>query len=290
MTTVSRAYLPLDRATFTQRLLDTCLAGWAAAEGQTVKQIQAQIASDQAEARKYQNKPEETLESALNHAARYHALGAQVNQDVSTIVFDFENVLTAYDNDRMDRMSSFRGIHEGPGGLVYYGLEAGGDWEWPVAFILYFDETGLRAYVPEQGNAFNKKTRTAYGSEDESRVVADEEPCDDAGDLPKRLQAKPATMHEDIQVTFGLAAPKPAPTNSGDCKTLLDTDPTVKAAGAGGPWKRLSKTGNAQVGITRIFQGKTGFVQVLEKDGELTVAKVGQRLLDLDAPPKKAKP
>lgn len=43
----------------------------------------------------------------------------------------------------------------------------GGDWEEPVHLVLYWDGSEIKCYAPENGNTFNKKYRTAYGSEED---------------------------------------------------------------------------------------------------------------------------
>lgn len=54
----------------------------------------------------------------------------------------------------------------------------GGDWECPVLFIMYLDDKNkLRAYVPNKGNTFNPKFKSAFGNNDDY-------PEDDIGILP----------------------------------------------------------------------------------------------------------
>lgn len=54
----------------------------------------------------------------------------------------------------------------------------GGDWECPVLFIMYLDNKNkLRAYVPNKGNTFNPKFKSAFGNNDDY-------PEDDIGILP----------------------------------------------------------------------------------------------------------
>lgn len=57
------------------------------------------------------------------------------------------------------------GYHTLPSGLTFLGLWAGGDWELPVTFIVYWDGKKLRGYVPDEGNLWNKKTKEAYGND-----------------------------------------------------------------------------------------------------------------------------
>lgn len=50
-------------------------------------------------------------------------------------------------------------------GFTFWGMCAGGDWEQPVFFILYWDGKNIRAYVPTKGNPWNQKTKEAYGND-----------------------------------------------------------------------------------------------------------------------------
>ncbi len=46
---------------------------------------------------------------------------------------------------------------------VYYG----GDWEYPINAVVYFDGKRLRAYTPSYGNFVNLKTKSAFGNDSE---------------------------------------------------------------------------------------------------------------------------
>lgn len=52
-------------------------------------------------------------------------------------------------------------------GFSFLGVQAGGDWEYPIFFILYSDGKKLRAYTPLYGNPLNLDFKTAFGSENE---------------------------------------------------------------------------------------------------------------------------
>jgi hypothetical protein len=88
----------------------------------------------------------------------------QIETDLSKVEFDRENITTP--NDEL----SFGGYPVGHmtigNDLHVYFTNAGGDWEFPVCFIIYWDGKQLRAYIPEDGNVWNKKTKMAYGNED----------------------------------------------------------------------------------------------------------------------------
>lgn len=67
------------------------------------------------------------------------------------VEFDFEN-------------HEFVGYRQRPDGFAYAEFWAGGDWQHPVWFIVYWDGRRLRAYVPTGGNPFNTDTMEAYGN------------------------------------------------------------------------------------------------------------------------------
>ena len=76
-------------------------------------------------------------------------------------------------------------------------VNAGGDWESPICFIIYWDGKSLRGYVPTKGNVFNKKTKAAYGNEydfDQEEIddesVPDANPSEIYGDILNRIIIK----------------------------------------------------------------------------------------------------
>jgi len=92
-----------------------------------------------------------------------------IMKDLSKITFDFENY-TDFDDDE--------GFCNGKYPVGYrlikddfhiFFVNAGGDWEFPICFILYWDGERIRGYIPNDGNAFNKKEKCAYGSEDNTQ-------------------------------------------------------------------------------------------------------------------------
>lgn len=87
--------------------------------------------------------------------------------------FDWENcVVQPSSYDQSDPLNPLMGIRilNHPSGvpLVVWGIIAGGDWESPVYFILYWSGKSIRAYIPEKGNCWNTKTKKAYGNDDEA--------------------------------------------------------------------------------------------------------------------------
>ena len=101
------------------------------------------------------------------------AEGGSACDECSAISFDFENFTAD-----PDEPFSMPGYEVGYGvlhsGIPVLWCAAGGDWEMPVAFCLYVGEDGgTHAYVPREGNAFNKSTNKAFGNDE--NLSADEE-------------------------------------------------------------------------------------------------------------------
>lgn len=88
-------------------------------------------------------------------------------KDVSKISFDLENVAIR-EPIPMNKDVGLYGVVTRPSGLSFVAGMAGGDWECPVFFILYHDGKAIRGYVPTAGNCFNKKTKTAWGNDDDA--------------------------------------------------------------------------------------------------------------------------
>lgn len=88
--------------------------------------------------------------------------GSTIERDLRKIQFDLEN---------------FEEISDGVlgCGVPYVLCFGGGDWEQPVYFFVYPEaKTGNpRVYIPARGNAFNKKLKVAFGSEDEVKTYSD---------------------------------------------------------------------------------------------------------------------
>lgn len=91
-------------------------------------------------------------------------LTPKVEADLSKCDFDVENVNCKKGYDGAEEIAGF---HTLPNGLTYLGVSAGGDWEVPVFFIMYFDGKDLRAYIPKDGNPWNTNSHQAYGNDDD---------------------------------------------------------------------------------------------------------------------------
>lgn len=79
--------------------------------------------------------------------------------DMKEVVFDNENCC-------LTRLIEHNGYN-------FLLCESGGDWEFPVGYIIYPTEDGIASYVPENGNSYNKASNTAFGSEGE-RIPLDD--------------------------------------------------------------------------------------------------------------------
>lgn len=96
-------------------------------------------------------------------------LTPQVRKDLSKVEFDDENLAwqpgEAY--CKADDICGFRTL---PNGLTILGATAGGDWEMPIYFCIYWDGTKLRGYVPKDGNTWNHKRKQAFGNGSDEAV------------------------------------------------------------------------------------------------------------------------
>jgi hypothetical protein len=87
-------------------------------------------------------------------------LRAAVAKDLK-VRFDFENWYYTAEPGLEDPLIGYCTLGNG---LTFLGCSAGGDWEYPVWFCIYWDGKKLRAYVPTEGNPFNTTTKQAYGT------------------------------------------------------------------------------------------------------------------------------
>ena len=92
-----------------------------------------------------------------------------ISKDASLPDFDLENFgCTPNDEDDYLNAGELLGLRKSATGVSYIGINAGGDWEIPLYFIMYKEDGELKAYVPSNGNTYNKRFHTAYGSEMET--------------------------------------------------------------------------------------------------------------------------
>ena len=88
--------------------------------------------------------------------------------DLNRVEFDCENL--EVDSNGYDGMAygPLLGFNVLANGKAYLGVMAGGDWEFPVFFIIYWDESQqrLRGYLPPN-SVYNKLANSAFGNHDD---------------------------------------------------------------------------------------------------------------------------
>ncbi len=120
----------------------------------------------------------------------------KIIKDLSKINFDMENITFGNANPKFIKYPSDYGAYGNypvgyevlSNGLPVLFVNAGGDWECPICFCIYFDGTDMRAYIPKNGNVYNVKEKCAYGSE--------EDPDDDL-DVDS-IQGDPDLIRQDV--------------------------------------------------------------------------------------------
>ena len=94
-----------------------------------------------------------------------------IERDLGKVNFDWENYTEfGYRGHFANYPMGYKELK--PGFHAYF-VNAGGDWEFPICFIFYWGDNKLRAYIPEDGNAWNKKEKCAYGSENTYQETTD---------------------------------------------------------------------------------------------------------------------
>ena len=110
---------------------------------------------------------------------RYKDLTPRIKKDLAKCDFDLENVNTRPNDFGPDGLMGYRTLENE---LSYLGISAGGDWELPVFFIIYWDGKELRGYIPTKGNPYNTDTKKPYGNSTEA--------LDDGKNIKKRFPGK----------------------------------------------------------------------------------------------------
>ena len=82
---------------------------------------------------------------------------SELHKDLKKVNFDFENCDAIGNEVKVTN------------GISYVMADAGGDWECPVLFFMYWDGSKFRGYVPIYGNAVNRKNNSAFAQGDEDR-------------------------------------------------------------------------------------------------------------------------
>jgi hypothetical protein len=94
------------------------------------------------------------------------ALMDAIDDDIK-VGFDTENF--DYEHSKQLLGTDLVGLQEWDNGLTFLGIVAGGDWENALFFIVYWDGSRLRGYVPTDGNPWNTKTMKAYGNDQDDQ-------------------------------------------------------------------------------------------------------------------------
>lgn len=109
-------------------------------------------------------------EERLNLRDRAEFTNYLVNVYSGDIEFDTENISSRDDYINIAKgegnIRDILGFHEEKG-FCYLGINAGGDWENPIFFILYYDGEKIDFYIPKAGNTFNPDTNSAFGNNEE---------------------------------------------------------------------------------------------------------------------------
>jgi hypothetical protein len=117
------------------------------------------------------------------------------------VSFDFEN---SFVTDGDPGPTGMNGFHTLENGFTFCGVSAGGDWEDPVFFVVYWDGKDLRAYIPKLGNLWNQKLKTAYGNNEESDKIDQEKRKDLLKDQYEHVDYNPAEIKKDLLNHFTL--------------------------------------------------------------------------------------
>lgn len=102
--------------------------------------------------------------------------------DLSKIEVSFENV-ESFDSEEsyshlpgLECLDGYEMLGSGDSSFPVLWCAGGGDWEYPIVFVLYMGQKGeLRAYIPKDGNAYNHKEKSAYGNNDGDPDFNDDE-------------------------------------------------------------------------------------------------------------------
>jgi hypothetical protein len=98
-------------------------------------------------------------------------LTPQVEADLDKVEFDTENISdSTSDAWGWKNKQSLLGYRTLDNGLTFLGVNAGGDWEVPIFFIIYWDGKKLRGYIPTEGNTWNTISKVALGNGEESDI------------------------------------------------------------------------------------------------------------------------
>ena len=123
------------------------------------------------------NQTTEDLKAIIekDNGTPYEAVeNSKVRSDLSKIEVDTENVdaIGLWEDPWImpgtESLKGYEMIGTGANAFPVLWCACGGDWESPIVFVLYIGQKGeLRAYIPEDGNCYNKEKKSAYGNNDD---------------------------------------------------------------------------------------------------------------------------
>lgn len=93
----------------------------------------------------------------------FSTLSSTLKKDLAKVEFDSENLIM--DSAGHPEYRKLLGFHTMGNGLTYLGVMAGGDSDLPIFYIVYWDGSRLRAFIPKDGNFWNPKTKLPYGAD-----------------------------------------------------------------------------------------------------------------------------
>ena len=101
----------------------------------------------------------------LNELGIENVFGINAYKDISKVEFDFENCFCTKEDWNSDLIGFVK-----IGNLATWCCAAGGDWEQPVTFIIYWNGSNLRGYIPKDGNVWNHKHNIAFGNQNNDDI------------------------------------------------------------------------------------------------------------------------
>ena len=106
----------------------------------------------------------------------YGSMTGKIRKDLGKVDFGNENVTCEAHQYGRERDKAIMGFHKSPkmGDFAFLGVKSGGDWEFPVFFIIYWDGSDLRGYIPTSGNPLNTYHKSAYGNHEDDDENAKE--------------------------------------------------------------------------------------------------------------------
>ena len=164
------------------------------------------------------------VEKAFGERISPSLLREKLGKDLK-VEFDFENFECREDDFGPDGLM---GLQSWPNGLTFLGMAAGGDWEHPVYFVVYWDGKRLRGYVPTAGNPWNTTTKKAYGNDAKADLANAKKRWPDSYAFceevePSDFDFSPVVIKEDLENRFSPAVGVPHPILPKDAQAKIES-------------------------------------------------------------------